>query len=91
MMSALAPLLGDQRLTVSATRPQPVRPVNGVPGPENYVQIIDDYESRLYGFALRTSGTGEDAEEIVQDAFVRAYRALAKTDREQRDELRLQP
>src|SRR5205814_1778913 len=49
------------------------------------------YERRLYGFALRMTGNREDAEEIVQDAFVRAYRALAKMSPEQRAELRLQP
>jgi hypothetical protein len=90
-MSAIAPFLGDLRLTVSATTPQPVRLVKGVPGPENFEQIVDDYQRRLYGFALRMTGNREDAEEIVQDAFVRAYRALAKMDREQRAELRLQP
>lgn len=37
------------------------------------------------------TGNREDAEEIVQDAFVRAYRALGKMSHEQRAELRLQP
>ncbi len=37
------------------------------------------------------TGNREDAEEIVQDAFVRAYRALGKMSLEQRSELRLQP
>jgi len=37
------------------------------------------------------TGNREDAEEIVQDAFVRAYRALGKMAPEQRNELRLQP
>ncbi|MGH2519266.1 MAG: RNA polymerase sigma factor, partial [Chloroflexota bacterium] len=31
---------------------------------------------RLYAFALRLSGSLPDAQEIAQDAFVRAYRAL---------------
>ena len=90
-MAALAPYLGDLRLTASATTPQPVRPVKGVPGPENFETIVDDYQRRLYGFALRMTGNREDAEEIVQDAFVRAYRALAKMDSQQRAELRHQP
>ena len=37
------------------------------------------------------TGNREDAEEIVQDAFIRAYRALGKMSLEQRTELRLQP
>ncbi len=57
----------------------------------NFEAIVDDYQRRLYGFALRMTGNREDAEEIVQDAFVRAYRALGKMSPEQRADLRLQP
>ena len=35
------------------------------------------YQDRLFAFALRLSGNPQDAEEIVQDAFVRSYRALS--------------
>jgi RNA polymerase sigma-70 factor (ECF subfamily) len=38
--------------------------------------LVLAYQRRLYAFALRLVGRREDAEEIVQDAFVRAYRAL---------------
>lgn len=62
-----------------------------VPTLETFDRIVDDYQRRLYGFALRMTGNREDAEEIVQDAFVRAYRALGKMSLEQRRELRLQP
>jgi RNA polymerase sigma-70 factor (ECF subfamily) len=41
-----------------------------------FEQLARCYERRLYAFALRMSGRREDAEEIVQDALVRAYRAL---------------
>ncbi len=63
----------------------------GAPEADRFDSIVDEYERRLYGFALRMTGNREDAEEIVQDAFVRAYRALAKMSPEQRGELRLQP
>jgi RNA polymerase sigma-70 factor (ECF subfamily) len=56
-----------------------------------FERIVDDYQHRLYGFSLRMTGNREDAEEIVQDAFVRAFRALEKMSREQRAGLRLQP
>lgn len=82
-MSALAPLL-HQGVFV----PPPALPPASV---ENFDRIVDDYQRRLYGFALRMTGNREDAEEIVQDAFVRAYRALGKMSPEQRAELRLQP
>ena len=38
--------------------------------------LVRTYQDRLYSFALRLSRSREDAEEIAQDAFVRAYRAL---------------
>jgi RNA polymerase sigma-70 factor, ECF subfamily len=39
--------------------------------------VVLTYQDRLFGFALRLTGSRPDAEEIAQDAFVRAYRALA--------------
>ncbi|GAC1452201.1 MAG: RNA polymerase sigma factor RpoE [Vulcanimicrobiaceae bacterium] len=62
-----------------------------IPSTERFELIVDDYQRRLYGFALRMTGNREDAEEIVQDAFVRAFRALGKMTEEARRELRLQP
>ncbi|MBV8689856.1 MAG: sigma-70 family RNA polymerase sigma factor [Candidatus Eremiobacteraeota bacterium] len=62
-----------------------------MPSTQNFEAIVAEYQRRLYGFALRMTGNREDAEEIVQDAFVRAYRALGKMSSQQRTELRLQP
>ena len=39
--------------------------------------LVRAYQHRLYAFALSLSGNAADAEEIAQDAFLRAYRALA--------------
>jgi len=78
-------------LVPPAPPPAPARTAKPVPGPDNFESIVDEYQRRLYGFALRMTGNREDAEEIVQDAFVRAYRALSKMDETQRAELRLQP
>lgn len=93
-MSALAPLQQGVYVPsavpsgrVTAAKP-PAAPAASL---ENFERIVDDYQRRLYGFALRMTGNREDAEEIVQDAFVRAYRALGKMSPEQRAELRLQP
>src|SRR5581483_10202512 len=88
-MSALAaPIIGEHyRVTAAPATTAP----SSVPGPDTFESIVDDYQRRLYGFALRMTGNREDAEEIVQDAFVRAYRALAKMGAEQRADLRLQP
>jgi RNA polymerase sigma-70 factor (ECF subfamily) len=42
-----------------------------------FERLVLAYQGRLYAFALRLTGRREDAEEIAQDAFMRAYRALA--------------
>src|SRR5580700_11915613 len=93
-MSALAPLLTGAYVPSAITRGRPATPrasSDSAPTVEKFEVIVDDYQRRLYGFALRMTGNREDAEEIVQDAFVRAYRALGKMSQQQRDELRLQP
>lgn len=41
-----------------------------------FEHVVRAYQDGLYRFGLRLSGSAPDAEEIVQDAFVRAYRAL---------------
>lgn len=41
-----------------------------------FEDVVRFYQDRLFSFALRVAGNREDAEEIAQDAFVRAYRAL---------------
>jgi len=42
-----------------------------------FERLVLTYQRRLFGFALRLCRSPQDAEEIAQDAFVRAYRALA--------------
>ena len=51
--------------------------------------LVLAHQDRLYSIALRTLGNAADAEEAAQDAFVRAYRALAGYDRERIAALRL--
>src|SRR5512141_774649 len=41
-----------------------------------FERMVREYQDRLYSFAHRLSGNPQDAEEIAQDAFVRAYRAM---------------
>ncbi len=43
----------------------------------SFEDLVCAYQDRLFSFALRLTGRREDAEEIAQDAFVKAYRALA--------------
>jgi len=42
----------------------------------SFERLVRHFQDRLFTFALRLTGRREDAEEVAQDAFVRAYRAL---------------
>jgi RNA polymerase sigma-70 factor, ECF subfamily len=39
--------------------------------------LVRQHQDRIYSIALRLLGDGSDAEEVAQDTFVRAYRALS--------------
>jgi len=45
-----------------------------------YADLVGRYRDRLGRYALHMLGNREDAEEVLQDAFVRAYRSLARCD-----------
>lgn len=46
-----------------------------------FTQIVDRYRDPLMGFAARMlGGSHADADDVVQDAFIRAHRALRATD-----------
>jgi RNA polymerase sigma-70 factor (ECF subfamily) len=48
----------------------------------SFERLVHEYEDRLFGFALSLTRSREDAEEIAQDAFVRAYHGLKRYDAE---------
>src|SRR3712207_6964316 len=41
--------------------------------------LVRQHEDRVYSIALRVLGDASDAEEVAQDAFVRAYRSEEHT------------
>jgi RNA polymerase sigma-70 factor (ECF subfamily) len=55
----------------------------------HFEAFVRAYQDRMYAFALRLTGSRQDAEESTQDAFVRAYRALDDYPPERRRELHL--
>ncbi len=57
----------------------------------SFEALVLAHQDRLYSIALRMLGDPRDAEEAAQDAFVRAYRALAGYDAARVRELRLRP
>ena len=53
--------------------------------------LVRGHQDRLFSLALRFLGDAGDAEEVVQDAFVRAYRAIGRYDARRIAELELRP
>ena len=43
-----------------------------------FESLVRAFQDRLFSFARRLSRDREDAEEVAQDSFIRAYRALTK-------------
>jgi len=42
-----------------------------------YAQLVDRYKNYVFTLALRFTKNREDAEEVAQDIFIKAYRSLA--------------
>jgi RNA polymerase sigma-70 factor (ECF subfamily) len=57
----------------------------------NFECLVLTFQNRLYAFALHMLGNPHDAEEIVADAFVRAYQALGRYPPERIRVLALRP
>jgi len=47
---------------------------------ESYGQVFKAYRRRAYGLAYQYTGNKEDAMDVVQDAFIRAYQSLSRFD-----------
>ncbi len=56
-----------------------------------FPRLVADHQDRLYTIALRLLGDGRDAEEVAQDALVRAFRAMHGYPSERVAALRLRP
>ena len=56
-----------------------------------FPSLVADHRDRLYTIALRLLGDPRDAEEVAQDALIRAYRAIAGYPGSRTSELRLRP
>ncbi len=70
--SPLLKLQGDERL-VSLVR-------TGNPGA--FETMVDRYQARLLGFCRQMLGSTEDAEDVLQEVFVNAYKAMLADERE---------
>ncbi len=70
--SPLLKLQGDAKLIAMAR--------NGNPGA--FETIVDRYQGRLLGFCRQMLGSTEDAEDVLQEVFVNAYKAMLADERE---------
>jgi RNA polymerase sigma factor (sigma-70 family) len=70
--SPLLKLQGDAKL-VAMVR-------GGNPGA--FETIVDRYQGRLLGFCRQMLGSTEDAEDVLQEVFVNAYKAMLRDERE---------
>ena len=72
------------------TRPElPARLARDLDGA--FEELVRGHERLVYGLALRVVGDAHDAEEVAQDAFERAYHALAGYPAERVAAMRLRP
>src|SRR6476620_8599043 len=70
--SPLLKLQGDEKLIAMAR--------SGNPGA--FETIVDRYQGRLLGFCRQMLGSTEDAEDVLQEVFVNAYRAMLADERD---------
>ncbi len=70
--SPLLKLQGDEKLIAMARA--------GNPGA--FETMVDRYQGRLLGFCRQMLGSTEDAEDVLQEVFVNAYRAMLADERE---------
>lgn len=56
-----------------------------------FPSLVLNFQQRLYAFALRYTGTPQDAEDIAQETFIRAYHALADYPAERIRAMKMQP
>ena len=47
---------------------------------EAFGRVVDAYQSRVFGFVRRMVPTGEDAEDVTQEVFLKAYRSFDSFD-----------
>ncbi len=57
----------------------------------SFVDLVREHQGLVFGVALRVVGNGATAEDVAQEAFVRAYRALKRYPRQRIAELKPRP
>jgi RNA polymerase sigma-70 factor (ECF subfamily) len=52
--------------------------------PERYAEIIERYQGKLFAYLYRLVGSRDEAEDLLQDVFIKAYRNLQSYDAERK-------
>lgn len=55
---------------------------------QDFQEMVEEHQHRIYGFALALTGNHHDAEDVAQEAFIRAHRALGTYSEARRRELK---
>jgi RNA polymerase sigma factor (sigma-70 family) len=56
-----------------------------------FIDLVTEHQDLVFGVALRVVGEPADAQDVAQEAFVRAYRALGRYPQQRIRDLRLRP
>lgn len=84
------PVMDATKSPAAATSPD-LRPALAANLDAAFPAFVQAESSRIYGIALRLTGRPADAEDLAQDALVRAYRALGTWDGARIRELNVRP
>ena len=57
----------------------------------HFTELVMDHQQLVFGVAVRVTGDAAAAEDVAQEVFVRAYRAMRRYPSERVRELRLRP
>jgi RNA polymerase sigma-70 factor (ECF subfamily) len=57
----------------------------------SFAELVAEHQDLVFGVALRVTADRQAAEDVTQEAFVRAYRALKRYPRARIEQMRLRP
>ena len=77
-MKGLAGTLGIKPLTMQTRNQEESKFIPG--GLESFSKVVDAYQHRVHGFVRRMVPSSEDAEDITQEVFIRAFQNFERFD-----------
>lgn len=68
--------IGTRTMQTDSEDNEYIKPGNA----DSFAKLIDTYQNRVFGFVRRMVPTGEDAEDITQEVFIRAFQNFDRFD-----------